>query len=42
MRWMEASSTDDTLARAIEGGNMDALTRAMYKGKVRVRPKAQR
>ena len=39
MRWIEASSTNDALARAIDGGDMDALTRAMNKGKVRVKPK---
>jgi len=37
LRWIENTSTDDTLARAIEGGDMNALTRAMNKGKVRVR-----
>jgi excisionase family DNA binding protein len=39
LRWIENTSTDDTLARAIQGGDMDALTRAMNKGKVRLRPK---
>jgi excisionase family DNA binding protein len=39
LRWIEASSTDDTLARAIEGGDMAALTKAMNAGKVRARPK---
>jgi len=39
LRWIESTSGDDSLARAIEGGDMDALTRAMNKGKVRVRPK---
>jgi excisionase family DNA binding protein len=39
LRWIENTSTDDTLARAIESGDMDALTRAMNKGKVRVRSK---
>ena len=39
LRWIENTSTDDTLARAIQGGDMDALTRAMNKGKVRVKPK---
>ena len=38
LRWIENTSTDDTLARAIQGGDMDALTRAMNKGKVRRRP----
>ena len=37
LRWIENTSTDDTLARAIQGGDMDALTRAMNKGKVRVK-----
>ena len=39
LRWIESTSGDDSLARAIESGDMDALTRAMNKGKVRVRPK---
>src|ERR1700722_17089826 len=39
LRWIENTSTDDTLARAIESGDMDALSRAMSKGKVRVRAK---
>jgi excisionase family DNA binding protein len=39
LRWIENTSTDDSLARAIESGDMDALTRAMNKGKVRVRSK---
>jgi excisionase family DNA binding protein len=38
LRWIENTSTDDTLARAIEGGDMKALTRAMNKGKVRLKP----
>jgi hypothetical protein len=39
LRWIENTSGDDTLARAIEGGDMNALTRAMNKGNVRVRAK---
>jgi len=39
LRWIEASSNDDTVGRAIESGDIDALTKAMNKGKVRVRPK---
>ena len=39
LRWIENTSTDDTLARAIQGGDVDALARAMNKGKVRVRAK---
>jgi excisionase family DNA binding protein len=38
LRWIEAGATDDALARAIEGGDMDALKNAMNKGKVKVRP----
>jgi excisionase family DNA binding protein len=38
LRWIENTSTDDTLARAIQGGDMTALTRAMNKGKVRLKP----
>jgi excisionase family DNA binding protein len=39
MRWIENTSTDDSLARAIEGGDRNALTRAMNKGKARLKPK---
>jgi excisionase family DNA binding protein len=39
LRWIENTSGDDTLARAIQGGDMNALTRAMNKGKVRLRAK---
>jgi excisionase family DNA binding protein len=39
LRWIESSSGDDALLRAIEGGNTDALTKAMNKGKVKLRPK---
>jgi len=39
LRWIENTSTDDTLARAIQGGDIDALTRAMNKGKVRLKAK---
>jgi excisionase family DNA binding protein len=40
LRWIDASSTDDTLARRIiEGGDTDALAQAMNKGKVKLRPK---
>jgi excisionase family DNA binding protein len=39
LRWIENTSTDDSLARAVESGDTDALTRAMTKGKVRVRSK---
>src|ERR1700731_893792 len=39
LRWIENTSTDDSLARAVESGAMAALTRGMNKGKVRVRSK---
>src|SRR5438874_13437237 len=37
MRWIEASSTDDTLARSIEKGGPEALAKAMNSGRVRVK-----
>src|SRR5437588_12073043 len=40
LRWIEASSNHDTVGRAIESGDIGALTKAMNKGKVRVRPKS--
>jgi len=39
LRWIENTSGDDTLARAVERGDMGALTRAMNKGQVRLKPK---
>ena len=41
LRWIENTSSDDSLARAVERGDMGALTRAMNKGKVRVSPKGE-
>jgi hypothetical protein len=41
LRWIENTSGDDSLARAVERGDMGALTRAMNKGKVRVSPKGE-
>src|ERR1700730_1364792 len=41
LRWIENTSGDDTLARAVEHGDIGALTRAMNKGKVRVSPKGE-
>ena len=38
LRWIESSLSSDTLSRAIENGDMNALTRAMNNGKVRVKP----
>jgi excisionase family DNA binding protein len=40
LRWIDASSNGDTLARAIERGGSDALKDAMNSGKVRLRPKS--
>lgn len=39
LRWIEASGTNDTLGRAIENGNPEALKNAINSGKVRVKPK---
>jgi excisionase family DNA binding protein len=39
LRWIENTSTDDTLARRIEGGDTDALAQAMNKGKAKLRPR---
>jgi excisionase family DNA binding protein len=41
LRWIESTSTDDTLSRAIEGGDREALTRALNKGKARLKPKGE-
>jgi excisionase family DNA binding protein len=37
LRWIEASATNDTLGRAIEAGDADALAKAMNSGKIRVK-----
>lgn len=37
LRWIESSSTQDTLTRAIERGDRDALAEALNSGKARVR-----
>jgi excisionase family DNA binding protein len=37
LRWIEASATNDTLGRAIEGGDAEALKKAINSGKVRVK-----
>ena len=39
MRWIEASGSNDTLGRAIEGGDAAALAKAINSGKVRVKKK---
>lgn len=39
LRWIESSSADDTLVRAIRRGNGQALSDALNKGAARVRPK---
>jgi excisionase family DNA binding protein len=37
LRWIESSSEHDSLARAIEGGDKTALTKALTSGKAKVR-----
>jgi excisionase family DNA binding protein len=37
LRWIESSSEHDSLARAIEGGDKTALTKALNSGKAKVR-----
>jgi excisionase family DNA binding protein len=37
LRWIESSSEHDTLARAIEGGDRNALSKALTSGKANVR-----
>jgi excisionase family DNA binding protein len=37
LRWIESSATEDTLARAIERGDRDALSEALNSGKARIR-----
>jgi hypothetical protein len=37
LRWIEHSSTDDSLARAVERGDRDALAKAINNGKARFR-----
>jgi excisionase family DNA binding protein len=37
LRWIESSSEHDTLARAIEGGDRNALAKALTSDKAKVR-----
>lgn len=37
LRWIESSSADDTLARAVKRGDRDALAKAINRGKARIR-----
>lgn len=37
LRWIEASATNDTLGRAIEAGDAEAIAKAFNSGKVRVK-----
>jgi excisionase family DNA binding protein len=39
LRWIESTSTDDTLVRAIKRGNGQALRDALNTGAVRIKPK---
>lgn len=40
LRWIESTSADDTVARAIKRGDRDALSEALNTGLARVKPKA--
>jgi excisionase family DNA binding protein len=40
LRWIENTSTDDTLARAIKRGDRNVLADALNSGAVRIKPKA--
>ena len=40
LRWIENTSTDDTLARAIKRGDRDVLAEALNSGAARVKPRA--
>src|SRR5438067_5823118 len=37
LRWIESASEHDTLVRAIEGGDRDAVSKALTSGKAKVR-----
>lgn len=37
LRWLESSATDDTLVRAVKGGNGDALKDGINSGKIKVK-----
>jgi excisionase family DNA binding protein len=39
LKWIESTSSDDTLARAIKQGKGQALTNALNSGKARIKPK---
>lgn len=39
LRWIENTSTDDTLARAIKRGDRDVLADALNSGAARIKPK---
>ncbi|MGH7040072.1 MAG: helix-turn-helix domain-containing protein [Stellaceae bacterium] len=39
LRWIENTSTDDALIRAIERGDGEALAKAMNNGKLKLRPR---
>jgi Helix-turn-helix domain len=40
LRWIENSSADDRLARAVERGDRDALAKALNTGKARVKSRS--
>jgi hypothetical protein len=37
IRWLEDSSATESLARAVQGGNHQALTKALKEGQIRVK-----
>lgn len=39
LRWIESTSTDDSLARAIKRGDRDVLADALNTGAARIKPK---
>jgi excisionase family DNA binding protein len=39
LRWIESSTTDDSLARSLERGDRNVLAAALNSGKVRIRTK---
>ena len=37
LRWVEDSATDDSLERAVKGGNGEALKEALNSGKIKIK-----
>lgn len=40
LRWVESSATEDTLERAVERGDSEALKEALNSGRIKVKSKA--